>query len=158
LADIFLKIEGIKGESLDSKHKDEIELVGFSWGVTNPAGGGAGGGGGAGKAHFQDFHVTMRVNKASPVLFLSCASGKHIKEANLSVRRAQPTPIEYLKIKFTDVLVSSFEEAAGGGDAPQEMVAFNFGKIAVEYTPQSPRGAAEAVIKAGWDLSKNVKL
>jgi type VI secretion system secreted protein Hcp len=157
LADIFLKIEGIKGESLDSKHKDEIELVAFSWGLSH-VGGAPGGGGGGGKAQFQDFHFTMRVNKASPQLFLTCASGKHIKEANVSVRRAQPTPIEYLKIKFTDVLVTSFEEAAGGGDAPQEMVAFNFDKIAVEYTPQSPSGVPGAVIKAGWDLSKNLKI
>ena len=157
MAAYFLKVDGIPGESTDAKHKDEIELVSFGWGVTDPVAPAGGGGGGAGRPKFQDFHFTMRVNKASPQLFLATASGKHIKEANLAVRRAGKAQLEYLKIKFTDVLVTSFEEAAGA-EEPQEAVAFNFGKIAIEYTPQSASGAPGAVIKAGWDLARNVKI
>src|SRR5215470_4636487 len=99
----------------------------------------------------------MRVNKASPALFLATASSKHIKEGNLAVRRAGKPQLEYLKIKFTDVLVTSFEEEASG-EEPQEAIAFSFGKIAIEYTPQSPSGAPGAVVKAGWDLTRNVKI
>jgi type VI secretion system secreted protein Hcp len=156
--DYFLKIDGISGESLDDKHKNEIELVSFSWGTSRDTGHeGAGAGAGAGRARFQDFHFTMRVNKASPQLFLATVSGKHIKEASLSVRRASKAQLEYLKIKLTDVLVTSFEEA-GGGDVPEEMVGLAFGRIELEYKPQQATGALGGAVKAGWNLAKNAKI
>lgn len=157
MEDYFLKIDGIPGESLDDKHRNEIELVSFSWGASQDAGREGAGGAGAGRARFQDFHFTMRVNKASPALFLATVSGKHIKEASLSVRRAGKAQLEYLKIKFTDVLVTSFEEA-GGGDVPEEMVGLAFGRIEMEYKPQQATGALGGALKAGWNLAKNVKL
>ena len=86
-SDYLLKLEGIKGESLDAKHRDEIEIESFSWGATQPEGF-ASGGGGAGKVSFQDIHFTARVNVASPNLMVACASGQHIKEATLTVRKA----------------------------------------------------------------------
>jgi type VI secretion system secreted protein Hcp len=150
--DYFLKIDGIPGESRDAKHKDEIELVSFGWGVDDEAGGGSGGGGGAGKARFQPFHFTMLTNKASPQLFLATVSGKHLKEATLSVRRVSKQALEYLKIKFTEVFVTSFREEAGQ-EPPTELIAFDFGKIELEYSPQ--RGGGE---RAGWDVKKNVKI
>jgi type VI secretion system secreted protein Hcp len=159
LADLFLKIDGIPGESLDDKHKDEIELVSFGWGVSSPAAEGhAGGGAGAGRPHFQDFHFMTRVSKASPQLFLAVASGKHIKEASLSVRRAGKQQLEYLKIKFSDVLVTSFQEAGADGTAPEETIGFAFSRIQLEYHPQQARGGAGGAITAGWDLSKNIKV
>src|SRR5215469_14676543 len=92
--DYFLKIDGIPGESQDDKHKDWIPLASFSWGVTEP-GAGRGAGSGAGRAKFSGFEFAMLVNKASPELFLSCVSGKHIKEAMLSVRQPAPQQLEY---------------------------------------------------------------
>ena len=156
MEDYFLKIDGIAGESLDDKHKDEIELVSFSWGASHE-GREEAGGSGAGRARFQDFHFTMRVNKASPQLFLATVSGKHLKEATLSVRRAVKAHLEYLKIKFSDLLVTSFEEA-GGGDVPEEMVGFAFGRIELEYRPQQATGALGGAVKAGWNLAKNAKI
>jgi type VI secretion system secreted protein Hcp len=150
--DYFLKIDGIQGESRDAKHKNEIELVSFGWGVDVASGGGGGGGGGGGKARFEPFHFTMLTNKASPQLFLSAASGKHLKEATLSVRRAGKQALEYLKIKFTEVFVSSFHEEAGE-EPPTELIAFDFGRIEIEYGAQ--RGGTE---RAGWDVKKNVKI
>jgi type VI secretion system secreted protein Hcp len=157
LADYFLKLDGIAGESTDAKHKGEIELVSFSWGVTQAGSRSTGGGGGAGKAQFKEFQFLMRVNKASPQLFLATVSGKHIKEGNLSVRRSAKVAVEYLKIKFTDVLISSYEQA-GGGDVPEEAIAFNFAKIEMTFLRQQTRGAAGAPIEAGWDLSRNLKI
>jgi type VI secretion system secreted protein Hcp len=156
--DYFLKIDGIPGESGDAKHKDEIELVAFSWGVTQSAPmPGVGAGAGAGRAKFKDFQVVMHVSKASPQLFLASVSGKHIKEANLSVRRAgKGQQVEYLKIKLSDVFITSFEED-GTGDQPQETVAFNFSRIDVNYAPQQPTGALGAAVSASWDLSANIK-
>ena len=156
MEDYFLKIDGIPGESQDDKHKDWIQLVSFNWGLAEP-GTGAGAGSGAGRAKFRDFEFVMSVNKASPQLFLSCANGKHITEAMLSVRRPGSRQLEYLKIKFSDVLVTSFEEAAGE-DTPQETIGFNFRHIEMAYTPQDASGSAGAVVTAGWDLSKNAKI
>ena len=158
MEDYFLKIDGIPGESLDDKHKDEIQLVSFSWGASHDAAPHGGRGGGAGRAHFHDFHFTMHVNKASPQLFLATVSGKHIKEASLTVRRAAKVKLEYLKIKFSDVLVTSFEEAAGDSEAPEEMVGFAFGRIELDYKPMQATGALGGSVKAGWNLSKNAKI
>ena len=159
--DYFLKIDGIAGESADAKHKNEIELVSFSWGATQSgAGAGAGprgGGGGAGRVQIKPFEFTMKVNKASPQLFLAVCNGQHIKEANLSVRRAGKAQLEYLKIKFTDVLVSSYDQSAAE-EGPYEMVALNFGRIEFQYSQQNMKGAAGDWIKASWDLTKNQKV
>jgi len=150
--DYFLKIDGIQGESADAKHKGEIELVSFGWGVDVETGAGSGGGGGAGRARFQPFHFTMLTNKASPQLFLSTVSGKHLKEATLSVRRAGKQALEYLKIKFSEVFVTSFHEEAGH-EPPTELIAFDFGRIEIEYGAHG--GGTE---RAGWDVKKNVKI
>src|SRR5436853_3025508 len=106
--DYFLKIDGIAGESQDLKHKGEIQLESFSWGETQTGAHGGGGGGGAGKVQMQDLHVTTHISKASPVLMQSCASGKHLKEAVLTARKAGKGQQEFLVIKLTDVLVSSY--------------------------------------------------
>ncbi len=150
--DYFLKIDGIPGESTDKQHKDEIELASFTWGLSNVA---THGGGGAGRADFHDFYFTARVSKASPLLFLSCASGKHINEASLSVRRVgggKGSQMEYLKIKFSDVLITSFQEGAGGGEAPVESVGLAFARLELAY------GSSGAAVKSGWDLAKNAKI
>ena len=86
-SDIFAKIGDIKGESLDAKHKDEIEVLSFSWGVTN-AGVISGGGGGAGKATFQDLSIVHHIDKASPLLLKACATGTHIKDTIITHRKA----------------------------------------------------------------------
>lgn len=157
MADYFLKIDGIQGESRDAKHKGEIELVAFSWGLTQSAVQ-AGGGGGAGKAHFQDFHFTQHTQKASPLLMLACASGQHIKGAVLTGRKTGKTQLEFLTIKLTDVLVSSFEQGASHEtDQPIEEVSLNYAKIDVTYRPQSAAGGPGGEVNAGWDLKQNRK-
>jgi len=157
--DYFLKLEGIKGESKDSKHKDEIDLMSFSWGATQSGTASFGGGGGAGKVQFQDFHFVMRMNKASPLLLQSVATGKHIKEASLVARKAGGTQQEYLKIKFTDVLISSYQSGGsqGGDDIPVEQVSLNFAKINVEYADQKEDGSLNPATVASYDLKQNIK-
>src|SRR6266542_976170 len=94
--DFFLKLEGVDGESADSKHKGEIDVESWSWGESQSGTHGAGGGGGAGKVSMQDFHFVMKVNKASPKLMLACATGQHIKEATLTCRKAGKDQQEFL--------------------------------------------------------------
>lgn len=157
--DYYLKLDGIKGESKDDKHKDEIDLESWSWGETNAGSHSAGGGGGAGKVSMQDFHFTMKVNKATPELMLACATGKHIKEALLTCRKAGTDQQEYLKIKFTDLLISSFQTGgSAGGDVPTEQISLNFSKIEYEYKPQKADGTLDGPVKAGYDLKANKKV
>jgi type VI secretion system secreted protein Hcp len=152
--DYFLRIDGIQGESPDPKHKDDIEVVSFGWELTNASNPVGGGGGGAARPQFKDFSFTMLINKASPHLFIACASGKHFTSASLTIRRAAKGELEYLTIRFDDVIVTSFAEV-GGGEAPEEAVSLGFRRIELEYRQQTPQGTLGAPVKAGWDLSKN---
>ena len=113
MADIFAKLDDIKGESLDRKHKDEVELLSWSWGVSQ-TGSGSPAGGGAGKANFNDFHFTHRIDKASPILMKACATGAHIKEATITVRKAGKEQHEYLIIKMNDIVITNVSPSAGG--------------------------------------------
>lgn len=158
MADYFLKIDGIEGESGDSKHKNEIEIESFSWGETQTGTASHGGGMGAGKIQMNDFHFSMRVNKASPKLFLACAWGQHIKSATLTARKAGKDQQEYLKVTFSDILVSSFNTSgSGAGDVvPMDQIGLNFTKVEFEYKEQKPDGTLGGAIKAHYDI-KQVK-
>jgi len=158
--DYFLKIDGVPGESTDSKHKDEIDLESWSWGETNAGFHSGGGGGGAGKVSMQDFHFVMKVNKASPKLFLSCATGQHIPKAVLTCRKAGGEQQEFLIWTFTDLLISSYQTggASGSSVVPTDQISFNFSKIEVEYKVQNKDGSLGASNKAGYDLKLNKKV
>src|SRR5687767_13226779 len=158
-SDIFAKIGDIKGESTDDKHKDEIDVLSYSWGATQTGTLAVGGGGGAGKVQFNDFNFTQKVNKASPSLFLACASGQHIKEATITVRKAGKTQQEYLIIKMNDVLVSSYQSGGSSGDdLPTESVSMAFAKVELTYKEQKADGGSGQSFTAGWDLKANKAL
>lgn len=154
MVDYFLKIDGIEGESQDSKHKGEIEIESFSWGAAQMGTASHGGGMGAGKVQMQDFNFSMRVNKATPKLFLACARGDHIKNAILTCRKAGKEQQEYLKVTFTDILVSSYSAggSAGGGVVPMDQISLNFTKVEFEYKEQKPDGTLGGAIKAHYDM------
>ena len=157
--DYFLKIEGIEGESTDAKHKNEIDILSWSWGETNSGSSAYGGGGGAGKVSMQDFSYSMHINKASPKLLLACAAGQHIKSALLTCRKAGTEQQEYLKIKFSDLLIASFQTGGSAGDiVPVDQISMNFSKIEYEYAPQKEDGSLGTKIPVGWDLKLNKKV
>ena len=155
--DYFIKFDGIKGESADAKHKDEIDVESWSWGETHAGPPSSGGGGGAGKVSMQDFHFVMRLNKASAGLMKACATGQHIKTATLSARKAGKGQQDYLTFKFQDVLVSSYQ--TGGSEEadflPTDQVSFNFAKLEVEYKPQKADGSLGAAVHFGYDVKAN---
>ncbi len=154
--DYFLKIDGIKGESKDDKHKDEIEIQSFSWGATQSGSMAQGGGGGAGKVNMQDFHFTVFHGVASPKLMLACASGQHIATAELTARKAGKEQQEYMKVKFSDILISSYQTGGSSGSInPTDQVSFNFTKIEHQYFEQKKDGTLSGVIKANYDLKAN---
>lgn len=158
--DYFLKIDGIPGESKDAKHEGEIDVDSWSWGSTQSGSMAQGGGGGAGKVSMADFKFTMRVNQASPKLMLAHASGQHIPSAVLTCRKAGTEQQEYMKINFTDLIISSYQ-AGGNATAsvmPVDQVAFNFSQIQFEYSPQQSDGTLGAASKVGWNVKKNQKV
>jgi type VI secretion system secreted protein Hcp len=155
--DYFLKIEGIAGESLDAKHKGEIDVQAWSWGETNAIPpGGPGGGGGAGKVQMQDFNFSAATSKASPNLMLACASGKHFKSAVLTARKSGKAQVEFLTFSLSDVLVSSYQAGGAEGEVvPTDAVSLNFAKVQMEYKQQKPDGSLGASTKTGWDVKQN---
>jgi type VI secretion system secreted protein Hcp len=153
--DIFLKLEGIEGEAQDDKHKNEIEVQSFSWGVSNGGTFATASGGGSKHANFQDVHFTKYTDKASPKLFLASATGEHIKSGLITFRKAgtKEGQVEYMKIKLSDLLVSSYQLSDhAGADLPQEQVSINFSKIEFEYKEQKQDGSLGGAVTAGYDL------
>src|SRR5512144_627235 len=127
--DIFAKLGDIKGESLDSKHKDEVEVLSYSWGVSNAGSMGYGSGGGEGKATFHDLSFVHMVDKASPVLMQACATGVHYKEAMITHRKAGKGQQEYLIFKMNDVIVTGVTSGGDGDAGPSENVSLAFAKV-----------------------------
>jgi type VI secretion system secreted protein Hcp len=157
--DYFLKIDGIEGESTDSKHGKEIDILSWSWGESNAGSHDSKGGGGAGKVVMQDLHCVAQISKASHNLFLSCASGKHIPKAVLVCRKAGEKQQEFLTITFSDLLVSTYQTGGSQGDViPTDQFALNFAKIEIDYKAQDEKGGLGGSNKAGWDLKKNAKV
>jgi type VI secretion system secreted protein Hcp len=159
--DAYLKIDGIQGESMDSKHKDEIEVHSFSWGATQTGTSEYGSGGGAGRSQVHDFNFVHKIDKASPLLFQKLVQGEHIAKADFFVRKAGGEQLEYLKYKFKDVLVSSIRPGGmsnGSDEIPLEEVSLNFAEVEVEYQPQGKDGKAQGgPILASWKLKEHTK-
>jgi type VI secretion system secreted protein Hcp len=151
-SDIFAKIGDIKGESTDSKHKDEIEVHSFSWGVTNTAGISAGSGAAAGKATFQDLTIVHHIDKASPALLSACATGKHLKEAIITHRKAGKQQQEYLIVKMNDVIVTGVSHGGTAGQPYSESVSLAFSKVELEYKPQKADGSLDAGVHFKYDI------
>ena len=156
--DYFLKIDGIEGESTDAKHAGWLDVDSWSWGENQPLQPATGSGAGAGKVHFQDFQFTSRVSKASPKLFLACASGQHLKEARLVGRKAGKDLQEFLTWTFSDVLVSSYQTGGTEQALPMDSVSLNFSKVSVAYKAQKADGSLDTAVTAGWDSKTNKKV
>lgn len=153
-ADMFIKIDDIKGESTDDKHKDEIEVLSWNWGVTQSGTMHHGTGGGAGKVNVQDLTLTKHVDKASPNLVRYSCNGKHLAKAVLTVRKAAgDSPLEYVKITLENIIITSVNLGGTGGVLLSETVTLNFSKVKFEYTPQKTKGGVgEGSMSVGWDI------
>jgi type VI secretion system secreted protein Hcp len=154
--DYFLKVDDVPGESGDAKHKDEIQVLSFSFGESQAGTMAFGGGGGAGKVQMQDFHFLMNVNKASPKLFLACATGQHIKSAVLTARKAGKVQEDYLKVTFNDLLVSSFQTNgdANANSLPVDSISLNFAEVEIEYKVQNVDGSLGGATKVKYNLKE----
>jgi len=155
--DMFLKLDGIKGEAQDSKHKGEIDITSWSWGLSQTGAFGTGGGGGTAKVSVHDASITKYVDTATCDLLLDCSNGKHIATGNVTFRKAGENPLEYMKIKLTDIIVSSVQHS-GAGELTSESVSLNFAKFEIEYYQQNEDGSGTKAGNMGWDVKGNTKL
>ncbi|CAA0123599.1 Protein hcp1 [BD1-7 clade bacterium] len=155
--DMFIKIDGVKGESVDSKHKNEIDILGWSWGISQSGSMQSSSGGGAGRANVQDLSFTKYTDKSTALLVDASATGKHLKKATITVRKAGEKPLEYLTVTLEDVMVSSVSlGGAEGNELLTENVTLNFAKYTIDYIPQSMRGAGGAAVSSSFDAAKNM--
>lgn len=155
--DMFLKLDGVTGESRDSKHEKEIDVLAWSWGMSQSGTTHTGGGGGAGKVNVQDLSFTKYVDNSSPTLIKFCCNGKHITSGTLTVRKAGETPLEYIVITFEEIMVTAVSTGGSGGeDRLTENVTLNFAKFKETYTPQDAKGAPGTAVHGGWDIAQNV--
>lgn len=157
--DMFLKCKGLEGEALDGTHKDEIDVLAWSWGASNSGTSHTGGGGGAGKVNVQDLSVTKWVDKSSTALLLACCNGKHYDEMTLTVRKAGEKPLEYIVMIIKECLITSVSTGGSGGeDRLTENVSINFATVEVKYIEQKPDGTGQAPKRFAWDIPKNEKM
>ncbi len=159
--DYYLKIDGIPGESQKTGHQGEIEMDDWSFGETNTGASSYGQGTGAGRVSMQDFRFSKRVDSSSPKLFQVCASGKHLKNAVFTARRSGTeggTPIDYLKVTFGDLIISSFDTSASGTDGvPRETISFNFSNLKMDYV-EIKLGNPSGTTSGGYDVKLNKKI
>jgi type VI secretion system secreted protein Hcp len=155
--DMFLKLNGVDGESKDKAHTKEIDILSWTWGMSNSGSAHVGGGAGSGKVSVQDLSLTKYLDSSSAKIMLSCCDGTHFDTALLTVRKAGgEKPVEYVTIKLQEVLITSVSTGASGGeDRLTENVSLNFAKVKVEYLPQEAKGGKGNMIPFGWDIAAN---
>lgn len=158
-SDNFLQIAGIKGESTDDKHKDWIEILSYSWGVSQLASAtqSSAGGGTTQRADFRDFSISKLADIATPLLFKFCAQGNHIDEIKFELcRSAGDQKLVYMTYTFKNVVISSLVISGGDAGEPVENVTFNYGEVKVNYVKQARKGGGgSGNMEAGWNLETN---
>jgi type VI secretion system secreted protein Hcp len=158
--DMFIKIGDLDGEAQDKVHKGLIDVLAWSWGMSQSGTMHLGGGGGAGKVSVQDLSITKYIDKSSTKLMECCSNGSQYPEAKLIVRKAGGKPLEYLIINMKDVIVTSVSTGGSGGeDRLTENVTLNFSTVEVTYQAQKPDGSKDGgEVKYGWDIAANAVL
>jgi type VI secretion system secreted protein Hcp len=158
---IFLKLEGqkgpVEGESVVDGHEKQIDVLGWSWGMSQSGTMHIASGGGAGKVSVQDIHISKKVDSSSPVLMQFCCSGEHFTKGTLMVNKAGgEKPLEYLKIVMDHVIISSYSTGGSeGDDTINESVSLNFAKYKLTYKPQTATGIAAKDVEQAWDIAVN---
>jgi type VI secretion system secreted protein Hcp len=154
--DMFIKIGSLEGESQDKTHKGEIDVLAWSWGLSNSGSAHVGGGAGAGKVNVQDLSFTKYIDKSSTSLQLACCKGTHYDTATLVVRKAGDKPLEYLKVTMSEVMVTSISTGGSGGeDRLTENVTLNFASVKVEYMEQQKDGSGKKGPELNWSIAEN---
>jgi type VI secretion system secreted protein Hcp len=157
-ADMFLKLAPIKGNSVDAKHKDEIELSGINWAMALPAAH-ASARGSVGRVEIEELVLRKKVDAASPALHAHCCCGTAFEEAIVVKRKSGQVPLEYFKLTLKEVLITSIELQMGGGDdSDEEVIKLRFSEFLEEFVPQKADGSGGGSVKHGYNVTKCVKI
>lgn len=158
-ADFYLQLDGVKGESADSKHAGWIECTSVNWSITQPKSATASTGGGhtAERAELSEITLNKLVDLASPMLAQLCACGKTIPKARLEMQRADGNgePVKYFEVELENVLVAHVAPSFDGGSFPGESLGLKFSKVKWKYSQQKISGGASGNTAGGWDLASN---
>jgi len=152
--DYFLKLDGITGESQDSNHKNEIQIMSFSWGASQTSSVGGATGSGAGKVSLDGFSIMKAVDKASVPLFKSVVGGTHFATGTITANKAGGGGKVFLKVDFKELFVTSYQ-LSGSSEIPMESVSFSYKTIAIEYSMQDTKGITSSAGKATYDVAQN---
>jgi type VI secretion system secreted protein Hcp len=151
--DSHFKFDGVDGESTHKDHKGEIEVLSWSWGVSQHTSAASGTGSGKGKANPSELNFTHLYDKASPVLAKHCAAGKHFATAVLTCRKAGEGQKDFLKLTMKEVFITSVAPSGGSGGDVMEGVSCSFKDIEFEYKPQDDKGGLGGSVKFGWNVA-----
>ena len=152
--DFYLKLDSIQGEAADANHKDEIQLLSFSWGGSQTTSVAGTGGSGAGKVDLSELSIMKHMDKSSPDLFKAIVSGTHIKTGVLSAVKAGAGGKPFLKISLGELFVTSLQNSASS-EVPTESVSFSYNTIKYEYSTQNEQGILTAVGAVSYDTKQN---
>jgi type VI secretion system secreted protein Hcp len=150
--DCHIKFDGVEGEATHKDHKGEIEVLSWSWGVSN-ASGFAGGGSAQGKGTASDFNFMHKYDKASPVLSKNCASGKHFKEVKMTARKSGEGQKDFFVVTMKEVFITSVQPAGSSGGEIVESVSMTAKDIEFSYKPQDDKGGLGGEVKFGWNIA-----
>jgi type VI secretion system secreted protein Hcp len=157
-ADVYLQIDGIKGESRDDKHKDWIELDSIGWGVAQPVSDtlSTSGGHTTGRSEFRPISCARTVDLASPLLMQLCAQGKTIPKARIQFVRADGSnTVCYYEIELENVLVANVGKTFPGAGLLHESFELRYTQIKEKYTQQKIGGGTNGSTAGGWNLATN---
>jgi type VI secretion system secreted protein Hcp len=152
--DYFLKLDGIQGESADATHKDEIQIMSWSWGGSQTSSVSGTGGSGAGKVNLADLSIMTYFDKATPKLFKSLCAGAHIKTGVLTAIKSGAEGKPYLKVDFTELFVSSLQ-MSGSSEVPTVSISFSYNTIKIDYSMQNEQGNLTSTGPITYDLKQN---
>jgi type VI secretion system secreted protein Hcp len=157
--EIFLKLDGVQGESSKQGHTNEIEIMSCSSGASNSSNVAIGTGSGTGKAQIHDFQLTKPIDSASPKLFQYCCNGKHIDTGKITFRKSSgddSSPLEYLTYDLQEVYITSVNDGGGSGsDSHLENFSISAVQVVKTYLPQNSDGSAGTKQVGGWNQAKN---
>jgi type VI secretion system secreted protein Hcp len=153
---MFLKVDTCDGESVVDGHKKSIDVMSWSWGMSQTGTMHTATGGGAGKVNVHDISITKLTDAASPRLIQACCDGSHFAKVVLTCRKAGgKNPVEYLVLTLENVLISSYTPGGVQSDRVTESLTLNFAKFKMAYTGQDQTGAKMAAKNAGWNIAEN---
>ncbi len=152
----FIEIDGVEGESVVKDFEGQIDVLAWSWGMSQSGTSHVGGGSGSGRASVQDLSITKYTDSATHALIKACLTGEHFETATLTARKAGGEALIYFKVVMNKVLITSVSAGASQGEDRQtENVTLNFGKVEVEYTPQDEKGAGGAAKTVIYNIAAN---